>query len=207
MHQDGIPDDPTGCRSIKFPDMDDLVTLVIDDARSKMDKSLDHLEGELIRIRAGKANPHILDGVMVDYYGVQTPLNQVSNISAPDARTIMIQPWEKNMIEPIEKAIMQANLGFNPENNGEVIRIIIPALTEERRKVLVKQVRNEGEHTKVGVRNVRREANEELKQLKKDGLPEDEEKNAQAEIQKLTDEYSEKIDRIIESKEKDMMTI
>lgn len=181
--------------------------MVLDDTRSKMDKSLEHLENELIKIRAGKANPHVLDGVMVDYYGVQTPLNQVSNISVPDARTIMIQPWEKNMIEVIEKAIMQANLGFNPENNGEVIRIIIPALTEERRKALVKQVRNEGENTKIGVRNVRRDANEELKQLKKDGLPEDEEKNAQAEIQKLTDDYSEKIDNLIESKEKDMMTI
>jgi ribosome recycling factor len=187
--------------------MDDLVNLVLEDTRSKMEKSIDHLENELLKIRAGKANPHILDGILVEYYGVQTPLNQVSNISTPDARTIIIQPWGKNMIEPIEKAIMQANLGFNPENNGELIRIIIPALTEERRIALVKQVRTEGENTKVGVRNVRREANEELKQLKKDGLPEDEEKNAQSEVQKLTDEFTEKIDKLIEVKENDIMTI
>ncbi len=187
--------------------MDDLVNLVIDDTRDKMGKSLEHLENELLRIRAGKANPHILDGILVDYYGVQTPLNQVSNISTPDARTIMIQPWEKSMIEPIEKAIMQANLGFNPVNNGELIRIIIPALTEERRLALVKQVRTEGENTKIGVRNVRREALGELKEMKKDGLPEDDEKNAQADVQKLTDEYTEKVDTLIEAKEKDIMTI
>ena len=187
--------------------MDDLVNLVIDDTRSKMAKSIEHLENELLKIRAGKANPHILDGILVIYYGVQTPLNQVSNISTPDARTIMIQPWEKSMIEPIEKAIMQANLGFNPVNNGELVRIIIPALTEERRIVLVKQVKTEGENTKIGVRNIRREANEEFKEMKKDGLPEDDEKNAQAEVQKLTDEFTEMVDKLIDAKELDIMTI
>ena len=165
------------------------------------------VRNELLMLRAGKANPHILSGIMVEYYGVMTPLNQVSNISTPDARTIMIQPWEKRLIETIEKAIMQANLGFNPVNNGELIRIIIPALTEERRRSLVKQVRIQGEDTKVGIRNARREANEELKQMKKDGLPEDEVKNGETEVQKLTDEFSEKVDKLIEAKEKDIMTI
>jgi ribosome recycling factor len=187
--------------------MDELVTMVLDDTREKMKKAIDHLENELMMLRAGKANPHILNGILVEYYGVQTPLNQVSNINTPDARTIMIQPWEKSLIEPIEKAIMQANLGFNPVNNGELIRIIIPVLTEERRRSLVKQVRTEGEDTKVGIRNARREANDELKQMKKDGLPEDEIKNGEAEVQKLTDEYTDKVDKIVEAKEKDIMTI
>jgi ribosome recycling factor len=187
--------------------MDELVTMVLDDTREKMKKAIAHLENELLMLRAGRANPHILSGILVEYYGVQTPLNQVSNISTPDARTIMIQPWEKRLIEPIEKAIMQANLGFNPVNNGELIRIIIPALTEERRRSLVKQVRTEGEDTKVGIRSARREANDELKQMKKDGLPEDEIKNGEAEVQKLTDEYTDKVDKIVEAKEKDIMTI
>jgi ribosome recycling factor len=187
--------------------MDELITMVLDDARDKMKKALGHLENELLMLRAGKANPHIISGILVEYYGVQTPLNQVSNISTPDARTIMIQPWEKRLIEPIEKAIMQANLGFNPANNGELIRIIIPALTEERRRNLVKQIHTEGEDTKVGIRNARREANEELKQMKKDGLPEDEVKNGEADVQKLTDEFSQKVDKLIEAKEKDIMTI
>ncbi len=187
--------------------MDELVKMVLDDSRDKMKKAIGHLENELLMLRAGKANPHILSGIMVEYYGVMTPLNQVSNISTPDARTIMIQPWEKRLIETIEKAIMQANLGFNPVNNGELIRIIIPALTEERRRSLVKQVRTQGEDTKVGIRNARREANEELKLMKKDGLPEDEVSNGETEVQKLTDEFSEKVDKLIEAKEKDIMTI
>jgi len=187
--------------------MDELIRMVLDDAREKMKKAIGHLENELLMLRAGKANPHILSGIMIDYYGVQTPLNQVSNISTPDARTIMIQPWEKRFIESIEKAIMQANLGFNPVNNGELIRIIIPALTEERRRSLVKQVRTEGEDTKVGIRNARRDANEDLKQMKKDGLPEDEVKNGETEIQKLTDDFTEKVDKLIEAKEKEIMTI
>ena len=187
--------------------MDELVTMVLDDTRSKMDKSIQHLENELIKIRAGKANPTVVDGIMVDYYGVQTPLNQVSNIGTPDAKTVAIQPWEKNMIAPIEKAIMQANIGITPENNGEIIRLNIPPLTEERRRDLVKQVKNEGENTKVSVRNARRDSNDELKQLQKDGLPEDEQKNGESEVQKLTDEYIEKVDQILEIKEKDIMTV
>ena len=187
--------------------MDELVELLMDETRDKMDKSIKHLENELIKIRAGKANPNILNGIMIDYYGVQTPLSQISNIGTPDPRTIAIQPWEKPYIGVIEKAILQANLGLNPDNNGEIIRINIPPLTEERRKELVKQVKNEGENTKVGIRNARREANEDLKYMKKDGLAEDEEKKASEEVQKMTDDFIEKIDKILESKETDIMTV
>ena len=187
--------------------MDELIKMVLDDTGAKMDKSIQHLENELAKIRAGKANPRIVDGIMVEYYGVMTPLSQVSNIGTPDVKTVAIQPWEKNMIYPIEKAIMQANIGITPENNGEIIRLNIPPLTEERRKNLVKQVKQEGEDTKVGIRNVRRDANDELKQLQKDGLPEDEEKNGVGEVQKLTDEYIVKVDKIIEAKETDIMTV
>ena len=187
--------------------MDEMVEMVLDDTRSKMDKSIQHLENELVKIRAGKASPGILDGIMVDYYGVLTPINQVSNIGTPDAKTVAIQPWEKNMIGPIEKAIMQANIGITPENNGEVIRLSIPPLTEDRRRDLVKNVKQEGENTKVSIRNARRESNDELKQLQKNGLPEDEQKNGEAEVQKLTDDYIERVDKILETKEKDIMTV
>jgi ribosome recycling factor len=187
--------------------MEELVELLLEDTRNKMEKSISHLENELVKIRAGKANPHMLDGIMVNYYGVQTPLNQVSNIGTPDPRLLVIQPWDRSIIETIEKAIMQANIGLNPVNNGEVIRINVPPLTEERRKDLVKQVKNEGENTKIGIRTARRDANEELKKMKKEGLAEDEEKIAQDEVQKLTDEYTEKIDMILEAKEKDIMTV
>lgn len=175
--------------------------------RERMEKALDHLETELLRIRAGKANVHILDGILVDYYGNDTPLNQVSNISTPDAKTIMIQPWEKTMINPIEKALMNSNVGITPVNNGEVIRLIIPQLTEERRRELVKQVKSEGENAKVSVRNARRDANDEFKQMQKDGLSEDEEKDAESEVQKLTDSFSEKIEKVVNDKEEDIMTI
>ena len=187
--------------------MDELVTMVLDETRSKMDKSIQHLENELMKIRAGKATPRILDGIMVEYYGVLTPINQVSNVGTPDAKTVAIQPWERSMIESIEKAIMQANIGITPEDNGEIIRLNIPPLTEERRRDLVKKVKQEGENTKVGIRNARRDANEELKELQKDGLPEDEEKNGESEVQKLTDDYIEKVDKILEAKEKDIMTV
>ena len=187
--------------------MDELVTMVLDDAREKMDKSIEHLENELLSIRAGKASPRILDGIMVDYYGVMTPLSQVSNIGTPDAKSVTIQPWDKNMIHPIEKSIMQANIGITPENNGEVIRLGIPPLTEERRRDLVKQVKHEGEDTKIGIRNARREANDELKSLQKDGLPEDEQKNGESEVQKLTDQYIEKVEKDLEAKEADIMTV
>jgi ribosome recycling factor len=175
--------------------------------KENMEKSVEHLDNELIRIRAGKANVHILDGVMVDYYGTPTPLNQVSNISTPDAKTIMIQPWEKTMIVPIEKALMNSNVGITPSNNGEVIRLVIPQLTEERRRELVKKVKTEGENARVSLRNSRREANDEYKQMQKDGLSEDETKTAEDMIQKLTDEFTEKVEKIVESKEEDIMTI
>jgi ribosome recycling factor len=150
---------------------------------------------------------HILDGVLVDYYGTPTPLNQVSNVSTPDAKTIMIQPWEKSMIDTIEKALMQSNVGITPSNNGEVIRLIIPQLTEERRRELTKKVKHEGENARVSIRNSRREANEEYKQMQKDGLSEDETKTAEDQIQKLTNDYTEKIDKMVEAKEEDIMTI
>ncbi|MFC2112220.1 ribosome recycling factor [Bacteroidota bacterium] len=187
--------------------MDELVTMVLDETRQKMDKSITHLEDQLTKIRAGKASVHIVDGIMVDYYGVMTPLNQVSNVGTPDPKTVMIQPWDKNMIDPIERAIMQANIGITPENNGEIIRLGIPPLTEERRRDLVKQVKQEGEDTKIGIRNARREANDELRSLQKDGLPEDEQKNGEAEVQKIHDEFIEKVEKDLQLKEDDIMTV
>jgi ribosome recycling factor len=187
--------------------MNEEVQMVYEMAKEHMEKALEHLDNELNRIRAGKANVHILDGVMVDYYGTPTPLNQVSNISTPDAKTIMIQPWEKTMIDPIEKALMVSNVGITPGNNGEVIRLVIPQLTEERRRDLVKQVKNEGENARVSVRNARREANDEYKSMQKDGLSEDATKIAEDNIQKLTDEFTDKVEKIVESKDSDIMTI
>ncbi len=187
--------------------MEEDVQLILDIAEDKMEKAIDYLHDELAKLRAGKASPHMLDGITVDYYGATTPLNQVSNINTPDPRSITVQPWEKSMLEPIEKAILHANLGFNPVNNGEILRIVVPALTEERRKNLVKQVRNEGENARVSIRNARREANEELKKLQKEGLPEDSEKRAEQEVQKLTDSYSQKVDELLQKKEDDIMTI
>ena len=187
--------------------MQEEVDLVLEDCKEKMEAAIEHLEKELLHIRAGKASPAMLDGVMVEYYGSLTPLNQVSNVSTPDARTVAIQPWEKGLIPIIEKAILAANLGFNPENNGEIIRINIPALTEERRKTLVKQVHQEGENAKVSVRTARKEANDMLKKLLKDGLSEDMEKDAEGNVQKLTDNFGKKIDDLVNAKEKDIMTI
>jgi ribosome recycling factor len=160
-----------------------------------------------MKIRAGKSSPMMLDSVFVDYYGVRTPLNQVANIATPDPRSIVVQPWDKSMIEPIEKAIQAANLGFNPQNNGDLLRIAVPPLTEERRKQLVKQVKAEGETAKVGIRNSRRDANEELKQLKKDGISEDEISEGEEKIQKLTDQFISGVDTALEVKEKDIMQI
>ncbi len=183
------------------------MNLVIEMAEEKMENAIKYLTDELSKLRAGKASPHMLDGVTVDYYGTVTPLDRVSNINTPDARTILVQPWEKSMLEPIEKAILHANLGFNPVNNGEVLRIVVPVLTEERRKVLVKQVKGEGENARVSIRNARREANDELKKLQKEGMPEDLEKSAQQEVQKLTDTYIEKVDKVLERKEEEIMTV
>ncbi len=187
--------------------MNEDAQLAIEVAKEKMEKALHFLETDLSRIRAGKANLHILDGIFVEYYGNAVPLAQVSNISTPDPKTIAIQPWDKKMIEPIEKAIMASNLGITPVNNGELIRINIPMLTEERRKELVKQVKHEGEAAKVSIRNARRDANEELKKLNKDGLPEDEMKKGEIDIQKMTDDYSAKIDKVIEAKDKEILTV
>ena len=187
--------------------MQEDIQFVLDTAEESMKAAISHLEKELTGIRAGKANPKMINSVMVDYYGTDTPISQVANISTPDARTIAIQPWEKAMIAPIERAIINSNLGFNPDNNGEMIRISIPALTEERRHDLTKQVHAEGEHAKVSVRNARREAIDELKKMQKDGLSEDLEKDGEAEAQKLTDKYYKLIENQISEKEKDIMTI
>jgi len=187
--------------------MDPEVEKVIKEAKSKMKKAVEHLADELARVRAGKANPRILDGVMVDYYGVQTPLYQVANIGTPDAKTITIQPWDKNVINKVEKAIMDSNLGLNPSNHGDMLRINIPPLTEERRKELVKQVHGEGENAKVSIRNARRDAKESLKKLKNEGTPEDETDRAEDEVQKLTDEYGKKVDEVMKQKEEEIMTV
>lgn len=162
---------------------------------------------EVQKIRAGKASPQMLEGLKVDYYGNPTPIEQVGNISTPDARQIIIQPWERSMLQPMEKAILAANLGFTPQNNGEFIRIVIPSPTEERRKELVKKTKQEAEQAKVSIRNVRRTANETAKKLKDSGTPEDEIKKLETDIQKFTDEFIVKIDKIAEAKEKEIMTI
>jgi ribosome recycling factor len=187
--------------------MQEEVDFILEHSEEMMSGAIEHLEKELVHIRAGKASPSMLDGVMVEYYGSMTALSQVSNISTPDARTVAIQPWEKGIIPIIEKAIMNADLGFNPDNNGEIIRINIPVLTEERRKGLVKQVHMEGEHAKVSIRAARKDANNSLKKLLKEGLSEDMEKDAEADIQKLTDKYGKNVESLIELKEQDIMTI
>ena len=187
--------------------MQEEVDFVLEHTEEKMKAAIAHLEKELLHIRAGKASPAMLDGVMVEYYGSLTPLNQVANVSTPDARTVAIQPWEKGLIPVIEKAILNANLGFNPDNNGEIIRINVPVLTEERRKILVRQAHQEGENAKVSVRTVRKEANESLKKLQKDGLSEDLEKDGENEVQRLTNEFGVTIDDLVKAKEKDIMTI
>ena len=187
--------------------MNEEIDLIIEETKDRMDKALEYLELELSRLRAGRANPALLDGISVDYYGVRSPLSQVSNINTPDPKTILVQPWEKNMLPIIEKAIMAANIGVTPINNGEIIRINIPPLTEERRHALVKQVRNEGETAKISVRNTRKWANDEFKRLLKEGLAEDLEKNATDEVQEITNLYNGKVDKIIAVKEKDVMTV
>lgn len=187
--------------------MNEEVKMFMDEAKEQMQNALNHLENELAKIRAGRANPKILNDVLVDYYGSPTPLSQVANITSPDPRTITVQPWEKNMLAPIQKAIMNANLGFNPDNNGEIVRINVPALTEERRKNLVKQTRTIGETARVSIRNARRDAIDEFKKMVKTGLPEDAAKDAETEVQKMTDNYNKKVDEILAVKEKDIMTI
>ena len=179
----------------------------LDKAQENMEGSLLFLDESLAHIRAGKANTRILDGVKVDYYGSHVPLSNVATVSTPDAKTISIQPWEKNMISVIEKAILNSDVGITPVNNGETIRLLIPPLTEERRKQLVKQARSEGEDAKISIRNARRDAIEHVKKMVKEGLPEDMGKDAEAEMQKIHDKYIKKIDDMLAEKEKEIMTV
>ncbi|MCB9018769.1 MAG: ribosome recycling factor [Chitinophagales bacterium] len=176
-------------------------------AEEHMQKAVHHLEAELVKVRAGRANASMLEGVKVDYYGTHTPVQQVANISTPDARTIAIQPWEKHMLGEIEKAILAANIGLTPQNNGEMVRLNLPPLTEERRKELVKNVKHLGEGARVTVRNARKEANDHIKKIQKDGLPEDMAKDAEDLVQKMTDQYIAEVDKVLDRKEKEIMTV
>ena len=184
--------------------MNEEIEFILDTAKEAMNNAIAHLEKELRSIRAGKASPAMLTTVMVDYYGAQTPLGQVANVNTPDARTLSIQPWEKNMLQPIEKAIQIANLGLNPMNNGDVIMINVPPLTEERRKGLAKQAKSEAEHAKVGIRNARKDANNDIK---KTDVSDDMKKNAEADVQELTNSFVKKTDDIFAVKEKEIMTV
>lgn len=187
--------------------MTEELELIIEDAEASMKKAVGFLEAELVKIRAGKANPNMLDGINVEYYGSPTPINQVANINIMDARTISIQPWEKKTLQLIERAIIAANIGMNPQNDGINIRLFLPPLTEERRKELVKKSAAEAEHSKVAIRNIRREAIEEVKRLQKEGLSEDISKGAEKEIQDITDKYISAVEKILAAKEKDVMSI
>ena len=193
-------------RSITLSMSEDL-ELILEDTRDSMQKALNHLETELVKIRAGKASPQMLEGLTVDYYGTPTALNQVGNVSAMDARTLTIQPWEKNMLQPIERAIINANLGVTPQNDGNIIRLFMPPLTEERRREFVKRAGGEGEQSKVAIRSIRREAIEMIKKLQKDGLSEDEAKDAEKEIQDITDKHTVLVERHLAAKEKEIMSV
>ncbi len=187
--------------------MNEIAKKIIDHMQGQMEKAITHLESELTKIRAGKANPQMLDSIYVDYYGASTQLSQVASVNSPDARTITIQPWEKNMLNVIEKAIQAANLGFNPQNDGTVIRITVPPLTEERRKDLVKRCKAEGEHSKVTIRTLRKDANDAIKKEIKKGVTEDEAKEAETKIQQITDQHILRVDKHLETKEKEIMTV
>lgn len=187
--------------------MNDLIKLQLEDAQASMNKAIIHCESELTKIRAGKASAGMLDGIMVEYYGNPTPLTQVAGITTPDARTIIIQPWEKQLLVPIERAIQEANIGLNPQNDGVVIRLVVPPLTEERRRDLVKKVKEEAERGKITVRNIRKDANERIKKLKAESVSDDEIKTGEAEVQKITDSFIIKVDKLAEAKEKDIMTV
>ena len=187
--------------------MTEELSFILEECQESMQKAIDHLEAELVKIRAGKAAPNMLDGIMVDYYGSSTMINQVANISAMDARTLSIQPWEKNMLQPIERAIIAANLGINPQNDGNIIRMFLPPLTEERRKELVKRSNVEGEQGKISVRNLRRDAIEQIKKLEKEGLSEDLAKDAEAEIQSMTDKNIALVEKHLTAKEAQIMSI
>lgn len=181
--------------------------LVIDDAQLSMQKAISHLEVELTKIRAGKANPTMIDGIFAEYYGSPTAIAQVANVTILDARTISIQPWEKNMLQPIERAILQANIGITPQNDGNQIRLFLPPLTEERRKELFKKASAEGEHSKIAIRNIRRDAIEEIKKLQKDGLSKDVASDGENIIQEATNKYIDLVDKHLAAKEKEMMAV
>lgn len=187
--------------------MEEDVILAIEMAEEGMKHSLEHLQKELVKVRTGKASTAMLDGLLVTYYGSPTPLKQVANVNTADSRTIVIQPWEKSMLGPIEKAIFEANFGITPQNDGEIVRLIIPPLTEERRRDLVKQIKQLGEDTKVGIRNVRRDAMDELKKAVKNGYPEDAGKRMESNVQDLTNTYTDKVDKMLEVKEEDIMKV
>ncbi|MEO8820263.1 MAG: ribosome recycling factor [Ginsengibacter sp.] len=187
--------------------MADETTEIIDEMTVSMKKAIEYFETELVKIRAGKANPNMLDGISVDYYGTPTLVSQVGSISAVDARTLTIQPWEKNMLQPIERAIIAANIGVNPQNDGNIIRLFLPPLTEERRKDLVKRSNGEGEQAKISIRNIRRDAVEQIKKAQKDGLSEDKAKDAETEIQSITDTHIILIEKHLGTKEKEIMSV
>lgn len=187
--------------------MHEEIEFTIEEAREGMQLTIQHLEKEFQKLRAGKASTQMLEGVKIDYYGVMTPIEQTANISTPDARQIIVQPWDKSVLGLIDKAIQAANLGFNPKNEGEILRIMVPPLTEERRRDLVKKAKNEAENARIGIRNIRRAANESAKKLKKEGVPEDEVEKLETTIQKITDDFIIKVDKILEIKEKDIMTV
>jgi ribosome recycling factor len=187
--------------------MNEEVQFYIDEAQEGMDKAIHHLQVELAKIRAGKASTAMLDGIRAEYYGALTPLSQIASVNTPDPRTLVIQPWEKSALNAIEKAIINSNLGLNPSNDGTMIRINVPPLTEERRRDLVKRTKGEGETAKVSVRNIRRDANEAIKKLQKDGVPEDMVKDGEAKVQQITDKYIAKVDEVLAQKEKEIMTV
>jgi len=187
--------------------MNEEVQFYIDEAQEGMDKAIHHLQVELAKIRAGKASTAMLDGIRADYYGALTPLSQIASVNTPDPRTLVIQPWEKSALNAIEKAIVNSNLGLNPSNDGTMIRINVPPLTEERRRDLVKRTKGEGETAKVSVRNIRRDANEAIKKLQKDGVPEDMVKDGEAKVQQITDKYIAKVEEVLGVKEKEIMTV
>ena len=180
---------------------------IINEATDRMKRTVGHLDEELLNIRAGKASTNVLNSVFVDYYGSQTPVSGVASVTVPDARTILIQPWDKNMIRPIEKAIIDSNIGLTPSNNGETIRLSIPPLTEERRKELVKQVKGVGENAKVSLRNARRDAVEAFKKAQKEGMPEDEAKDGETQAQKLVEKFTKQLETLMAAKEKEIMTV
>ncbi len=187
--------------------MPEDVSTITNAAEDNMRKAISHLETELTKIRAGKANPQMIDGIMVDYYGSQLPISQVANVSVMDARTLSIQPCEKNMLQPIEKAILAANIGITPQNDGNLIRLFLPPLTEERRKDLVKRCHNEAEHSRVAIRNIRRDAIEQIKKLEKNGLSKDVAKDAENNVQQITDRYIAAIEKHLAAKEKEIMSV